>query len=80
MAEPSAMGKPLVSESPAAIAGEPSAAPPAGEIKQVTDVKQQAEPKPAGETGITASKAFGGEGGYIHPYVGFQTFYDRQCL
>ena len=75
MAEPSAMGQPLVSESPAAIAGEPSAIPPAVEIKQVTDVKQQAEPKTVGETGITASKAFGGEGGYIHPYVGFQNFY-----
>jgi len=75
MAEPSAMGKPLVSESPAAIAGEPAAIPPAGEIKQVTDVKQQAGPNPAVETGVTASKAFGGEGGYIHPYVGFQNFY-----
>jgi polysaccharide biosynthesis protein VpsM len=67
--------KPSASESPAVTVKEPLAAPPAGDIKQVTDVGQQPETKPAGEPGITAGKAFGGEGGYIHPYVGFQTFY-----
>jgi len=65
----------LVSETAPATVPAPSAAPPAGEIKQVTDVKQQGETKPATEPGITASKAFGGEGGYVHPFVGFQTFY-----
>lgn len=68
------MEKPSVSESPAAIAGEHSAVPPTGEIKQVTDVQQHAEQTATDETGITAKKAFGGEGGYIHPYVGFHTY------
>ena len=75
MSKPAASEKPLVSGSPAAIAGEPSAASPASEIKQAGDLKQQGETKPGGEEGITAGKAFGAEGGYIHPYVGFQTFY-----
>jgi polysaccharide biosynthesis protein VpsM len=73
--QPSGEKKPSVSESPAVTTGEPSAASPAPEIKQATDVKQQGETKPDGGKGITAGKAFGGEGGYIHPYVGFQTFY-----
>jgi len=74
VAEPSAIMKPLVSESATATTKEMPAAPPAGDIKQVTDVKQQEEAKPTGETGITASKAFGAEGGYIHPFIGFHTY------
>jgi polysaccharide biosynthesis protein VpsM len=73
--QPSAIVNPAVSESTAATIGEQTAAPPAGAPQQVTNIQQQAEAKPAEETGITASKAFGGEGGYIHPFVGFQTFY-----
>ena len=74
-AELPAKAGPLVSGGAAATASEQAAAPPAGAAKRVTDVTQQAETKADGETGITASKAFGAEGGYIHPYVGFQTFY-----
>jgi polysaccharide biosynthesis protein VpsM len=72
--KPPEEGKSLLNETPAAPPKEQPVVPVAAVITEGTEAKP-AETKAAGETGITASKAFGGEGGYIHPFVGFQTFY-----